>query len=236
MSNRNMPPLPDHRACSALTGLTIQHVPRDGSVGHVRTYRKGEHIWRPSDAADRLFFLERGEVAIIAGAEGKEFMMQTVRAGEPFGELCFCSVTDSRRHSFSRALADSSAVEIGYDDFNAFLQSNREALMALTYTFCVRLSAAEERLDVLTHRDAAGRLGRQLISLATAGRTDPGATEIVVQISHGELAHLAAMNRSHVTVTLGKFRKLGLVESGRGRLLTIYVQKLMVHLQILERR
>jgi hypothetical protein len=40
------------------------------------------------------------------------------------------------------------------------------------------------------------------------------------------------MNRSHVTVTLGKFRKQGLVEYERGKPLVCYIQKLMVYLQM----
>lgn len=233
MSNREQPPLPDHRSCQTLTGITIQHVRRDGSTGRIREFRKGNDIWSPADPADRIFFVERGQVAIIAcDADGREFTMSVATTGEPFGELCFCSVTDSKRHSYGRALIDSSVVEIGIDDLYTFLQNDRQSLMALTYTFCVRLGAAQERLDVLTRRDAEGRLGRLLVSLATADGTDPNATRAVLRVSHNELAQMAAMNRSHVTVTLGKLRKLGLVDYQRGRPLVVNVQKLVVHLQL----
>jgi CRP-like cAMP-binding protein len=233
MSIRNIPPLPDHRSCEALTGITLAHIPRDGSIGRTRSFRKGQDIWRPSDPANRLYFLQQGEVAIVAcDAEGREFRMGAIRAGEAFGELCFCSVTDSRRHSYSRALANTSVVEIESEHFYTFLQGSRDALVALTYTFCIRLSAAEERLDALTHRDAAGRLGRVLISLATSSGSDPRSTRVLLRISHSELAQMAAMNRSHVTVTLGKFRKQGLVDYERGRPLAVNVQKLMVYLQL----
>jgi CRP-like cAMP-binding protein len=208
-------------------------MPRDGSLGHVRAYRKGSDIWQPADAADRIFFVESGQVAIIAcDAEGREFTMRVVQPGDPFGELCFCAVTDGRRHSFSRALVDCRALEIGYDDLYTFLQTNRPALAALTYTFCMRLSAAEERVDALMHRNAEGRLGRVLVSLATGRGTDPNATRVVLRVNHNELAQMAAMNRSHVTVTLGKFRNLGLVDYQRGRPLVVNIQKLMAHLQL----
>ncbi len=233
MSNSEMPPLPDHRSCQALTGITVQHIPRDGSLGRVRRYSKGTEIWQPADAADRIFFLQLGKVAIIAcDAEGREFIMRSVQAGDPFGELCFCSVTDSRRHSFSRALVDSSVVEINHEDLYTFLQKDRPALVALTYTFCTRLSAAEERVDALMHREAEGRLGRVLVSLATGSGADPNATRVVLRLNHNELAQMAAMNRSHVTVTLGKFREKGLVDYQRGRPLIVNIQKLMVYLQI----
>ncbi len=233
MSNREMPPLPDHRSCQALTGITVQHIPRDGSLGHVRKYPEAVYIWQPADAADRIYFLASGQVEIVAfDADGRQFTMRVVQAGEPFGELCFCSVTDSRRHSFSRTVVDSSVIEIGYDDLYSFLQTNRPALVALTYTFCVRLSAAEERVDALMHRDAEGRLGRVLVTLATGIGADPNATKIVLRVKHIELAQMAAMNRSHVSVTLGQFRQKGLVQYERAGPLIIHIQKLMVYLQM----
>lgn len=233
MSNINMPPFPDHRSCQALTGITVQHIPRDGSLGRLRRFAKGTDIWQPADAADRIFFLQRGQVSIIAAdVEGREFAMLVVQPGDPFGELCFCSVTDSRRHSFSRAVVDSSVVEITHRDLYTFLQKDRSALVALTYTFCIRLSAAEERVDALMHRDAEGRLGRVLVAAATGSGTDPNATQVALNVKHNELAQMAAMNRSHVTVTLGKFRKEGLLEYGRGGPLLVNIQKLMVYLQL----
>ena len=97
--------------------------------------------------------------------------------------MCFCSATDSRRHSFCRVLVESSVVDINYEDLYAFLQSNRPAFVALTYTFCTRLGAAEDRIDALMHRGAEGRLGRVLISLATDRGTDPKATEAVISVT-----------------------------------------------------
>ncbi len=114
----------------------------------------------------------------------------------------------------------------------SFLQNDRAALVALTYTFCTRLSAAEERVDALMHRDATGRLGRVLVSLATGSGADPKAAQVIVRVSHDELAKLGAMNRSHVTVTLGKFRKEGLMDYERGRPLLINIQKLITYLQM----
>jgi hypothetical protein len=37
------PKFPHHRDCEALTGITVDHLPRDGSLGRVRRYAKGEH-------------------------------------------------------------------------------------------------------------------------------------------------------------------------------------------------
>ncbi|MBA2606833.1 MAG: hypothetical protein H0U96_08205, partial [Acidobacteria bacterium] len=45
MPKENIPPLPDHGDCEILTGLTVDSTPRDGSLGHSRSYRKGGDVW-----------------------------------------------------------------------------------------------------------------------------------------------------------------------------------------------
>jgi DNA-binding transcriptional ArsR family regulator len=49
-------------------------------------------------------------------------------------------------------------------------------------------------------------------------------------VSHNELARMAGMSRSHVTVTLGRLRRRGLVRYHREGPLRVDVQKLTVYL------
>ena len=56
---------PHHLDCEALTGLTVDHLPRDGSLGRIRRYAKGAEVWQSEDAADRVYFLRRGRVAVM---------------------------------------------------------------------------------------------------------------------------------------------------------------------------
>ncbi|MCA1601173.1 MAG: helix-turn-helix domain-containing protein, partial [Acidobacteria bacterium] len=91
----------------------------------------------------------------------------------------------------------------------------------LVFTFCVRLANAEHRLEVLAHRSAEERLGMLLLQLATSQAAGKSNGEVALQVSHGELAQMAAMSRPHVTVTMGKFRRRGLVRYGAGRPLVV---------------
>jgi CRP-like cAMP-binding protein len=84
-------------------------------------------------------------------------------------------------------------------------------------TMCTRLAEAERRIDVLSHRAAEDRLARLLLQIANtkgaATSKHPG--ELTLALNHEEIALMAAMSRPHVSVTMGKLRKLGLVEYGR---------------------
>lgn len=158
--------------------------------------------------------------------------MRLIEAGEPFGELCFCARSGGLRPTFARAVVDSEAVEIKLTDFFSYLQKKREALTAFVFTFCMRLSEAEQRLEVLANRGAEERLGRLLLQLTASPDKPSGAEgdEVTLHVSHDELAQMSAMSRSHVTVTMGKFRERGLIRYERDLPLAVNVGSLTAYL------
>lgn len=234
MPKINIPPLPDHRDCEVLTGLTIDNVPRDGSLGRLRSSRKGSDVWKPDDRSDSIFFLTSGQIAIVlTDRDGRELVLGIIEAGEPFGELCFCA---PRKHflrgNYARATVKSEVLEIKLDDFLSFLQTSRDLLQAFTFTFCCRLSDCQRRVEFLAYRGAEERLGRVLLHIAaTRGKPSEAASgQIVLPVSHDELAQMAAMSRPHVTVTMGKLRRRGLVNYERNKPLTVDAEALSIYL------
>ena len=113
-----------------------------------------------------------------------------------------------------------------------YLQKNTDALMDFTYTLCERLSEMKLRVGVLAHRGAEDRLGRLLLQLAAppGQQHTKGTNEVPLHVGHEELAKMAAMNRSHVSVTMGKLRKRGLIRYQRNRPLVVDVPALTAYL------
>lgn len=219
-------PLERHDDCEALTELTLEHLPQDSSFGRRRKYPKNSYIWRPDDQADRIYLLRRGQVAaLISDSAGNEVLLRVIDAGQPFGELCFCSEKDGLRGNSARAIIESEALEVEFSAFLAHLQENREALLAFVFTFCKRLAETERRIEVLSHRGAEDRLTRLLLQLAAA-RGKPSArrkNDVMLVVSHDELALMAAMSRPHVSVTMAKLRRRGLVHYERGSQLHVNI-------------
>jgi len=234
MPKENIPPLPDHGDCEILTGLTVDSTPRDGSLGHSRSYRKGGDVWKPDDRSDSIFFLHSGQVAVVSSdRDGRELVLGVIETGEPFGELCFCAPKKHfLRGTYARAVARSEVLEIKLDDFMSFLQTSRDLLTAFTFTFCCRLSDCQRRVEFLAYRGAEERLGRVLLHVAaTRGKPSEALSgQTVLPVSHDELAQMAAMSRPHVTVTMGKLRRQNLVFYERSRPLTVDVPLLTAYL------
>ena len=228
------PKFPHHQDCEAFAGITLDHLPRDGSLGRIRRYAKGKHLWESDDATDRIFFLRRGRVAVMtATPEHRPVLLRTIEADEAFGELCLCAVGTRIRGTTASALVACEAIEIKPSHFLGYLRRNRQALDALMYTFCLRLTDAEHRVEVLSHRGAEQRLGRLMLRLGTsgarAGHVD-GSDTVTLSLSHNELAQMTGMSRSHVTVTMGRLRRRGLVRYQREGPLRVDVQALTAYL------
>jgi CRP-like cAMP-binding protein len=98
------------------------------------------------------------------------------------------------------------------------------------FTLCLRLTDAEHRIEVMAHRGAEQRLGRLLLRLATSRGRKGRRDTVTVSVSHNDLAQLAGMTRPHVTVTMGRLRRRGLVQYEREGLVHVEVASLTEYL------
>src|SRR5687768_13017224 len=116
---------PHHRDCEALTGITLEHLPRDGSLGRVRRYAKGKNLWESDDTADRLYFLRRGRVAVMTATPAhRPVLLRTIEADHLFGELCLCTTRSGTRGTTATALVACEAIEITESHFLGYLRRN----------------------------------------------------------------------------------------------------------------
>jgi len=228
------PKFPHHRDCEALTGITLDHLPRDGSLGRVRRFAKGAFVWRPDGAADRIYFLRKGRVVVsTAKPHERPVALRTIEPNQPFGELCLCSVRGGCRGTTASAVVASETFEIKLIQFLNYLRQNRPVIEAMMFTLCLRLTDAEHRIEVMAHRGAEQRLGRLLLRLASSpGRKGSlGIRDsVAVSVSQNELAQLAGMSRPHVTVTMGRLRSRRLVQYERESLVRVDVTGLTEYL------
>jgi CRP/FNR family cyclic AMP-dependent transcriptional regulator len=199
----NTPKFPHHRDCEALTGITLDHLPRDGSLGRVRRFAKGAYLWQPDDAADRIYFLRTGQVVVMtAQPHERPVTLRTIEPDQPFGELCLCSVRTGIRGTTACALVASEAFEIKLTSFLGYLNQKQRLGRLL--------------LRLATSRGRKGRIGRR--------------DTVIVSVSHNELAQLAGMSRPHVTVTMGRLRRRELVQYDRESLVRVEVASLTDYL------
>jgi len=205
---------PIHDGCETLTVTVVGTLDDALRAGPVRRYGPGERVWSPGDAADAVYFLHLGAVEVSRGG----LLLHRVSPGTPFGMLCFCAEGGGVRPSTACAVSDSEVTSLSLADVLGLFQRSQGALLGVVGALCERAVEAEARAEILTHRDAEGRLARLLLHLsridqATGDRDGPAR----LALTHDQIARLAAMSRSHVSVVLGSFRDRGLVDYAAGR-------------------
>ncbi len=140
------------RNCSCFVVLS------DDELGFVRDrcrarhYKLGEVVFRQGDPGDMMFVVYSGKVRVLREADGAELPLNTLFAGEHFGELAL--VSREPRSATIRAAADSTLVGIPAEAVRALLDRNQD----LQHYF----DRYAERLELWNFIKLVGQLGGQL--------------------------------------------------------------------------
>jgi len=194
-------------------------------VGKGRTkydYRKHHRIFSQGDAADAIFYVEKGKVKLtVVSHEGKEAVIALLGNDDFFGEGCLAGQT--RRMATAATMSDCTIVRLDKSEVIRLL--NREPAfseMFLHYLLTRNIRIEEDLVDHLFN-SSEKRLARVLLLLANFGKE--GQPEAVIpKISQETLAEIVGTTRSRVSFFMNKFRKLGFIE---------YNGKLEVHRSLL---
>jgi CRP/FNR family transcriptional regulator, cyclic AMP receptor protein len=108
----------------------------------------GEAFFLEGDAADAMYVLESGRVAITKRWRGGEFLLHELAAGDCFGEMALMDLQP--RSASVRALVPCDAIQFGTHDMLNLYETDVEqfALMQMNLgrELCRRLRAADEQL------------------------------------------------------------------------------------------
>ena len=227
----------DHSECNALTSLVQADSLRPPGARR-RVLKRGQGLWLSEAPFDRVYRLEAGHVSIIGADEtGREILLRTVTAGDWFGDFCLCPGQQMPHPALeARADEDCQLVEVRHEHWLRELAADAAAVREFVTRTCLRLAQADRRLVMMARRSADERIGMLLLEHAdTDPRHAPRGLGAVTR-THAEIAQAAAMTRPHVSVTLGRFRRKGLIRYRRHEAIVVEIDRLRTYLGQLEAR
>ncbi len=182
------------------------------AVSHGRTvasYAREEIVFRQSDPADAVFYVQNGSVKItVASRHGKEAVIAIAGPGDFFGEGCL--IGQPRRLASAAAMVASKIMRVGKQEMSRVLQEEP----AFSELFIAHLLARNSRIEAdlvdQLFNSSEKRLARTLLLLAQFGN-DGGPQKISTPISQETLAEIIGTTRSRVSQFMNKFRKLGFI-------------------------
>lgn len=176
-----------------------------------RDYRRGTHIFRATDPANRIFFLERGMVKIYHLApQGALTIFWFCAPGDIFGAG---GIAGSLEQSvYGQAVEQSVVYVISRDDFERLLHAHPQLGVNALRLMAARLRIACDAVTDKTTQRTPARLARILLRLAKHWG-EPSGSEIRfrVRITHQELANMMGASRQTVNRELNDFVDRGLI-------------------------
>ena len=176
----------------------------------ISTYRKNKIIYSQGDAADAVFYIQKGKVKVtVISEQGKEAVVAMLGPDEFCGEGCLtgqllrlataaamteCEIMRLEKETMMRVLHEEPA-------FSEFFVSH-----LLTRTIRVEADLVDQLFN-----SSEKRLARALLLLANFGQEgQPEPT--IAKVSQETLAEMIGTTRSRVSFFMNKFRKLGLID------------------------
>jgi CRP/FNR family cyclic AMP-dependent transcriptional regulator len=191
------------------------------ALGHRRAYHVGHHLCREADPPGAVLVIVAGFVKLTKTARsGREAMLEVRGPGDVLGEM---SAIDGLHQSANAvATGDVEVLVVASADFNALLDERASVARSLLGVAVGRLRQASSRQAELGTVEAMGRVCRRLVEQAewNGEPTADGALMLVRRpLSQQDLAAWAGVSRDSVVRILRELRDLGILDSGRRRVL-----------------
>jgi CRP/FNR family cyclic AMP-dependent transcriptional regulator len=197
-----------------------------------RTLRKerGEFVYTPGDRAETVYVLKKGRVKLsVLSESGKEFAIDIFQPGDIFGE--FALVDESARSNMAQALDDALMWVFGRHDFVRFLETRPKLAMNYIRLVGGRRRRMEKKLSDITTKDVAARVCELLheISTSPAAAPAPELPELLVPLTHQDVASLIGASRQTTTTVLNDLERRDIIELGRGWIRVRRLKELQVY-------
>ena len=178
----------------------------------IRALEKGEILFSQTDPADTVYIVRSGCISIfLATLEGRELVINEMHPGDCFGELSL--ITDQPRSTGALARESSEVISIPRDIFLKGLEAEPELMRRVLETTALRLRVSSERESALAFLDSSARIAKVLLQLDKQADK-----EGVINVTQEDLAQYVGLARQTVAQTLGQWRRVGWVETGRVRI------------------
>lgn len=197
---------------SKLSEASLSSLARDARLKNID---KGEILFFQSDASDAAYIVRSGHVSIVLNSsDGREMVINEMHSGDLFGELGI--LTKRPRSTSAVARTKGELLMIPASVFLDVIEREPHFALRMLEMTANRLQVSGKRESALAFLDAQARLARLLLELEEREQ-DKG----YVTISQEELAQHTGLIRQTVAKALGKWRRVGWLITGRGRILIL---------------
>lgn len=180
---------------------------------------RGEYVFLECDQPRNLYVVVKGEVKLLKQTEdGRETIVEMAYPGEIFGEE---AIFDGQPYPMTaQALSDVELLSISRTDFFTFLRDNPDLALEIITELGTRLREAQNTIRALAMERVEWRIARVLLMLSRkAGTVEADGVSIDLPLTRQDIADMAATTVETTIRVLSNFKKMGLVETEKGKII-----------------
>jgi CRP-like cAMP-binding protein len=188
--------------------------------GRPQRYRPGGVLLYEGQHDAPVVIVQEGRLRVSAlSSDGRELVLAFRGPGAILGELA--ALDHGRCSATVSAVDDVQTIVLTAAEFHAFLHARPGAAIALLRLLGQRLRDADRKRVEFAALDTIGRVAARIVELSDRfGQLQPdGSMTITLTLSQEELATWVGSSREATVKALAQLRGLGLVETGRRRIL-----------------
>ena len=202
------------------SGLLGELIARNGTR---LTVDPGHMLFREGDESTAVYGVLRGRVKLFVSTPcGRELVLGVKGPNQAFGDL---SAIGARPRSASAQVTDRSVLAVLQGDaYMELLQSAPALAVAALRELADQLRRSNARLAARDTENTTVRVGHVLLELTEkfVRHSGPGVVT-TLPITHDELAGWIGASREAASRALATYRKAGLIETGRNRIVILDV-------------
>ena len=186
-------------------------------------YRKSSVLFWQGDSSDRVFFIESGQVCVYHYTKNGNTI--TLLLHEP-GELVGIGslLRGTVREVYAKTIGPSTLWEIGKDDFFRMLNRYPKIAIWIASQLAERLHKTDMVVFRIASQDVNSRLIMVLRDLMIREKNNNG--KAILRFTHQEISNMIGACRQTTTAALGKLRREGIINTGKGFIEVINVKEL----------
>lgn len=186
------------------------------AAGWIENLSSGWLLFSQSDDATSAYIVKSGCIDLVLSTpDGRELAINSMGPGELFGELGV--ITGRSRSATAVARQPSQVVTIPGEDFLLAIEEDPLLMRRILETTSQRLGISSQREGALAFLSADARVARILLQLSARQLEQPD----LVTISQLGIAQRVGVTRQTVAKVLGRWRRKGVIITGRGKIMLV---------------
>jgi CRP/FNR family transcriptional regulator, cyclic AMP receptor protein len=205
-------------AKAALADVIVAH-------GRRRTLVPGEILFFEGDRSREVYLCVSGQIRIFMSlSSGRELVLGTKEAGEVFGEIA--ALDTLPRSAGASAVGRTVVASMPGDRFAEEVFRDSALALEVLRGLARQIRRATAGLSARTNDSAAVRTGRTILELAEVMASPVPSAKVELPITQADLADRIGATRESTARAIGEFRRAGVLETGRGRIVVLDIDGL----------